>query len=341
MNSTIIKVVAGGGKTTKSEEILRANPNGLYIAFNNDVVDEMRIKGFICKTIDSLFTSYIMPKFTSIIPLIGSGSRITYLDNNKLPGYLRGIGNLHINEFGDILYNNSKTEFNLSMKNSDLHQLKNIKNLIAVKYVFDRKELRLTHQIRGELISYIIKKYPNELIDIIDQRFSYVIFDETQDVKRHLEEFAKLIYHSNIKSYYLGDTNQNINGGGAWFEEIQPTKVYNQSHRCPDNNCKWIRSNLNIDIIGNGEYSSFLLISLDEVSQYDDGKRILLYDSSRGKIKKILENWSGEKYTIKSSKGKTLKEDIVIVGNSLNKKAYYTAITRTTKGVYSTINKIT
>ena len=69
MNSKIIKVVAGGGKTTKSEKILRQQDNGLYLAFNNEVIDEMRLKGFICKTIDSLFSSYIIPKFTSVIPI--------------------------------------------------------------------------------------------------------------------------------------------------------------------------------------------------------------------------------------------------------------------------------
>ena len=37
MNSEIIKIVAGGGKTTESSKILRQEKNGLYIAFNNDL----------------------------------------------------------------------------------------------------------------------------------------------------------------------------------------------------------------------------------------------------------------------------------------------------------------
>ena len=40
------------------------------------------------------------------------------------------------------------------------------------------------------------------------------------------------------------------------------------------------------------------------------------------------------------AKEMTIDADIVIIGKSLNIKNYYTAITRTTKKVYSTINKI-
>ena len=199
----------------------------------------------------------------------------------------------------------------------------------------------MTHKLRADLINYIIEKYPNEVIDILDSRFSFIIFDETQDMKNHLENFAKLIYKSKIKSFFLGDSNQNINGGGAWFEELEATKTFNQSFRCPESNCKWIRNNLKINIYGNNFISEFKKISLDEVQLYDDGKRILLYSAASGDLKKIINNWNGKKYTVKGAKGKTLTADVIIVGKTMNKKVYYTAITRTTRNVFTTINKIT
>lgn len=55
MNSKVIKFVAGAGKTTYSEEYMSKNKNGIYLAFNNSVVDELKNKGYLCKTIDALF----------------------------------------------------------------------------------------------------------------------------------------------------------------------------------------------------------------------------------------------------------------------------------------------
>ena len=341
MNSKIIKVVAGGGKTTKSEKILKQQDNGLYLAFNNEVIDEMRLKGFICKTIDSLFSSYIIPKFTSVIPIISSGATIDFIDSQNLPPRLKGIANLNIDVRGIIKNKGRETGFDLNISNEKLYSMKNKTNLTLVKHVFGINKLRLTHKLRADLINYIIEKYPNEIIDILDSRFSFIIFDEAQDMKNHLENFAKLIYKSKIRSFFLGDSNQNINGGGAWFEELEATKTFNQSFRCPESNCKWIRNNLKINLYGNNFISEFKKISLDEVQLYDDGKRILLYSAASGDLKKIINNWNGKKYTVKGAKGKTLTADVIIVGKTMNKKVYYTAITRTTRNVFTTINKIT
>ena len=82
MNSEIIKIVAGGGKTTESSKILRQEKNGLYIAFNNEVVNEMQLKGFVSKTIDSLFSSYILPKMTALIPLVKTGAKLCFIDSS-------------------------------------------------------------------------------------------------------------------------------------------------------------------------------------------------------------------------------------------------------------------
>ena len=72
MNSKVVKFVAGGGKTTLSKEILRNESNGLYLAFTNSVVKEINDEGYLSRTIDSLFQSFIIPKFTSLIPLIAN-----------------------------------------------------------------------------------------------------------------------------------------------------------------------------------------------------------------------------------------------------------------------------
>ena len=96
---------------------------------------------------------------------------------------------------------------------------------------------------------------------------------------------------------------------------------------------------MNIEIHGNSDFSIFKHIDFNEILKYDDGVKSLLYNAKSGKNKEIIESWTGPKYTIKSAKGSTIHTDIVILGNTINKKNYYTAITRTTKNVYSTIIK--
>ena len=107
MNSEVIKFVAGGGKTTLSEKILKTKGNGLYLAFTNSVVKEISDKGYLSRTIDSLFTSFVIPKFTSVIPIISSGSKLKYIDSTNLPKYLKGISNIKIDKNGNI-YNKTK-----------------------------------------------------------------------------------------------------------------------------------------------------------------------------------------------------------------------------------------
>lgn len=343
MNSKVIKVVAGGGKTTESEKILKKETNGLYLAFNKAVVEELRLKGYLCKSIDSLFVSYIIPKFTSIIPIIANGSKVIFIDSNPnaLPPGLKGIGNLTIDMQGNIFNCTSKTIFNLNILNESLENMKKEKNYPLVRHIFNKNELRLTHKLRMDLSIYLMENYRDEVIDILKTRFKYIIFDEAQDLKKHLELFAKLVYESELKSYFLGDDFQNINGGGKWFETLSPTKKLENSHRCPENNCKWIRENLHIDIYGEDRPEcNVFKINGEDVLEYDDGNTVLLYDSCRGEYKSIINEWKGKKLTIKSAKGKTIEDNIVIVGKSMNIKSYYTAITRTKRNVFTTISKI-
>lgn len=340
MDSRVIKCVAGAGKTTYSEEYMNEHKNGIYLAFNNSVVNELRNKGYLCKTIDSLFSSFIIPKFTSAIALIASGSTINYIDSKTLPTYLKGVANIKINEDGSIYNKEKKTIINLNIKNDELHSMKNFTNSQFIKYIFGRDSLNITDQLRAELSFYIIKQYGDKIIEFLASRFSYIIIDEAQDLKAYREEFAKLLYNSSIELILLGDDNQNINGGGQWFESLPANEYKNQTFRCSDKICAWIRNNLNINILGNSSSGEYKEIKISDVLQYDNGKRVLLYSSNTGSNKEILNKWQGDKQTIKKAKGSTIEQDVVIIGKSLNVKNLYTAITRTTKNVYSTISQI-
>ena len=157
--------------------------------------------------------------------------------------------------------------------------------------------------------------------------------------KSYREEFAKLLYNSNINLIILGDDNQNINGGGIWFESLKPNLTEKKTYRCSENICKWIRDNLEIEIFGTENEGEYIKIENADVLKYDDGKRELLYYSNAGSNKEIIKNWKGKKQTIKSAKGSTIRNDIIIIGEKLGRKNLYTAITRTTKSCYSTIKK--
>ena len=337
MNSEVIKFVAGGGKTTYSKKYLKENKNGLYLAFTNSVIDDINKKGYLSKTIDSLFVNFIIPKFCCIIPIISNCSRVTFVDNDELPIYLKNVSQLKIDENGKIYNRGNMLSLDLNEDNKLLHTKKNFPNSKAIKYVFDKNKLRLTHELRAGLCEYIIKKYSEELVEILNDRFDYIIIDEAQDLKGYREKFIELLYHSNLKLIILGDDNQNINGGGEWFEKLRPNKIENISYRCPDTNCKWIRKNLGIDIYGNTNKSTFNIINYDEIENFNDGKKFLLYISKSGKNKKIIENWKGPKDTIRSAKGRTIEVDVVIIGERINSKNLYTAITRTTQNVFSTV----
>ena len=340
MNSRVIKFVAGGGKTTYAEQYMKKNKNGLYIAFNNSVVEELKDKGLLSKTIDSLFISFIIPKFISVIPLIYSGAVIKYIDNKQIRLDLKGVANIKIQVDGKIYNKGKYTGINLNITNKELHAMPFFKNNKFIKFIFSKDTLNINDQQRSELALYIIKKYPNEVIKILEKRFTYIIIDEAQDLKGYREEFAKLIYNSNLQLILLGDDNQNINGGGKWFSNLIANDIKNKTFRCSETICKWIRENINIEIFGEVKDGKYEKINHKNVLNYNDGKRVLLYYSNIGKNREIIKEWKGKKSTIKKAKGSTIEEDIVIIGKSMDVKNLYTAITRTKKNVYSTIEKI-
>ncbi len=343
MNSEIIKYVAGGGKTTRAIDILSKNSRGLYLAYTNSVVSEVNEKGYISKTIDSLFSSFIIPKLILLFPLC-YGKEIKYFDPDESDFGLKGVGAIHIDENGNIYAKKSGniylTDFNINMNRVDFNNFKSKPYYSIISKIFNKSTTLISNTMRNELSNYIIKKYPTLIIDILSARFNFIIIDEAQDLSGYKEEFARLLYNSEIKTYFLGDENQNIINNGVWFEKIAATEINNHSHRCPDTNCKWIRNNLNIKIYGNDNLSEIVNIDYDDVYKFNNKDYYLLYTAKRGKDKEIVESWVGEKSTIKSAKGSTINKSIVIIGKTLNPKCFYTAITRTRSNVYYTIKKI-
>lgn len=343
MNSEVIKFVAGAGKTYRSMEYLRANSNGLYLAFTNSVVDDLSYGGAISRTIDAIFTGFLFPKTFPVIPIIRRGSELQYLNTADVTNpVLKNIGKIHIDKNGDIYSGNKLLPVSLNTPNAMLHNMAYFPNLPTLKAIFGRCQTLVSDSLREDLMTYLITKYPKQLIYFIKTRFDYVIFDESQDLGGSKEAFAKLLYHSDIPTIFLGDENQRIMpNSGNWFQEIKATEIQNLSRRCPEANCKWIRENLGIDIYGDTrKVGSVENVRLEDVKELDDGRRVLLYQSKRGKLTNLIESWSGPKSTIGSIKGSTIDCDIVIAGKSLNRRSYYVALSRTTKIAYTMIEKI-
>ena len=338
MSLEVIKFVAGGGKTTYSKKIIIKNKNVIYLAFNNKVVDMISNHGYLSKTIDSLFVSYLIPKLIPLIPIIANKCEICYCDSNNLNKNLKGISNIHIDKNGNLLNKTKGIGINLKLRNEELHNIKNDRsNVKFLKYIFSKNRLNLTNQLREDLCSYIISEFPLQIKTFIEKRFSFVLIDEAQDLFGFREVFSKLISESKCKLILLGDENQNINRGGEWFNSLKATIFKENSFRCPEENCKRIKNNIGIKIFGNNNEGGVFYKLLSEIDKLDDCNKTLLYSSLNKSIEKIVEKWKGPKMTIKKAKGQTINQDIVVIGKTMNSKNLYTAITRTTRFAYITV----
>ena len=333
MNSRVIKCVAGSGKTTQSKHMIECGKNGLYIAYTNKVVNEMRDAGLMGKTIDSLFQSYIIPKFIRLFPLVSAESRLRYMQFSEIPSEQKAIEKIGIDpEDGTVLFGSERKAYSLY---SARNELPKGKKDYFIRIMFSDSFCMITDRVREQLSLLIINKYPDKLLDILRRRFSFIIIDEAQDLKGYREKFAELLYASNIETTFFGDDNQNIMGGGKWFENLQADKYNNQSHRCPRDVCSWIRDNLGIDIVGDErKRGMFQQITYADIEALDDNARVLLYPNVNGRNGEVVRKWNGKKYTIGTAKGLTIDDDIVVIGNKLGKRNLYTALTRTTKNAY-------
>lgn len=333
----VYKCVAGAGKTTKCIEIMKERKNGLYLAYNNSVVNEMKEHGLLAMTIDSLFVSFIIPKIQNLIPIFANKKNIKLII--EVNEQYRYISNIRLKEDGYFYHKNNRTFFNLQMKQKELKSYKTQKNYYAMSKIITEDEINLTHMLREDISNYILKKYDKEIVKMLYQRFDYIIIDEAQDLKSYKEKFAESIQKYGGEFIVLGDVNQNINGGGKWFEQLEGTAYKIKSKRVPNEICEWINTNLKIEIEGEKTNYKIEKIKLNEALNLDDGKRTMLYYSASGnEIKNIINNWKGPISTIKKIKGSTIKGDIVVVAKSLNKKDVYTAFTRTTQNCYYTCN---
>lgn len=339
MDSEVIKYVAGGGKTTYSRGLLKDNVRGLYLTYNNAVKDEILGEGYLAMTLDSFLVGFIIPKAISKIPLIPDGAKVSL---NESTDYRSGSKNISIDKNG-LLYNQTKIikDVNLYTRFEDFIGMSNFTNKFFLDMIFKQNELNTSYQQRDQLANFIIHNHKDYLLDMIKCRFEYIIIDEAQDIKSLKEPLVEMLRTSDIPTIILGDEHQNINGGSEWFSKLESTKSETNTHRCGDGICKWIRDSLNIDINGSSEESSYNVIKYDQLASIDDGKKVLLYKGASGdKMKNAISAWSGPRRTIQNAKGSTIDQDIVIIGNTMNKRLLYTAITRTTQSVYSTISKV-
>ena len=217
---------------------------------------------------------------------------------------------------------------------------RNFPNRDALKYIFNN-ELHVTYDQAGALGGFLINKYPEQILWILRSRFDYIIIDEAQDLQSGFrEDFAKLLYDNNFPVRLLGDSNQNINGGGDWFSQLNPDEEKTQSCRCSEGICKWIRRVIGIEIYGKDSDGIVCKVVVDTVKDLDNSTRALLYVKRTSRYAEYIDNWSGEVYTIRKSKGLTIKQDIVILANDLKTNNLYTAMTRTTNNVYTTVTKL-
>ena len=334
----VIKCVAGSGKTTDSIKFMKSNKNGLYLAFNNKMVNEISNAGYLGLTIDSLFFSYILLKMLTFIPLAANCKGVVL--NQEATRELiqkKNARNIKFNPDGTIKNQTSVVNATLNDTVASI-TTRRFPNRDALKYIFNN-ELRVTYQA-GALSGFLINKYPEQILWILRSRFNYIIIDEAQDLKPGFrEDFAKLLYDNDFPVRLLGDSNQNINGGGNWFTQLDPDEEKNQSYRCTEGVCEWIRRVVGVDIHGKDSDGIVRKVTVETIKDLDNGRRVLLYYTKRSN-NEYIDNWSGEVYTIKKAKGLTIDQDIVVLANSLTTNNLYTAMTRTTSNVYVTVTKL-
>ena len=335
----VIKCIAGSGKTTDSIKFMQSNKNGLYLAFNNKVVNEIANAGYLGLTIDSLFFSYILPKMLTFIPLAVNCKGVVL--NQEATRELiqkKNARNIKFNPDGTIKNQTSVVDATLNDTVASI-ATRNFPNRDALKYIFNN-ELHVTYDQAGALGGFLINKYPEQILWILRSRFDYIIIDEAQDLKPGFrEDFAKLLYDNDFPVRLLGDSNQNINGGGDWFNQLNPDEEKTRSCRCPDGICEWIRRVVGVEIYGKDSDGIVRKVTVETIKDLDNGRRVLLYYTKRSN-NEYIDNWSGEVYTIKKAKGLTIKQDIVILANDLKTNNLYTAMTRTTSNVYMTVTKL-
>ena len=341
----VIKCVAGSGKTADSIKFMKSNKNGLYLAFNNKVVNEISNAGYLGLTIDSLFFSYILPKMLSFIPLAANCKGVVLnQEATRESIQKKNARNIKFNPDGTIRNQTSVVKATLNDTVESI-TTRRFPNRDALKYIFNN-ELRVTYDQAGALSGFLINKYPEQILWILRSRFDYIIIDEAQDLQLGFREnFAKLLYDNDFPIRLLGDSNQNINRGGDWFNHLNADEEKNQSYRCSEGVCKWIRKFVGVEIYGkgNGEKGSdgiVYKVTADKVKDLDDSTRTLLYVKRTSRYVEYIDNWSGEVYTIKKAKGLTIKQDIVILANDLKTNNLYTAMKRTTNNVYTTVTKL-
>ena len=220
-----VNAVAGSGKTTTAQEVIRAlqPTNGFYTAFNKAIIEDSKSKfgdKVECKTLHALAYKYVRPKrpleelsYTTI-----TEDHIDYEDKAVIIKTL------------DEFYRSAYINIYDFLEDSDLIDNEELEELV-VKYA----EAMLNNQI-PQSFNYLLKCFHIMLVNNeINVDFDLFILDECQDTTAVALEIFKVI--KSKKKIMLGDEFQNIysfmntvNG----FEIIEDaiTLSLTQSFRC-------------------------------------------------------------------------------------------------------------
>jgi len=199
INSTesaiIVNAVAGSGKTSVLMQLANTTSNGLYLAFNkaivNDVVDKLPM-GWSCKTFNSLGLSMLKQhsKFKS--------SKVNFKKYSKLFNY-------------DVAANLAQKHMTLGGNASDksweatCDRFNIASNLIEDAKVFLKQGLMHTTEISGdEMLEYPMR------LGMKTEKYDMVLVDECQDLNPQQIKFLNCIPTNKI--VFVGDAHQAIYG---------------------------------------------------------------------------------------------------------------------------------
>lgn len=220
-NSILVNAVAGSGKTSVLMEVAKKSTNGLYLAFNkaivNDVVARLPV-GWSCKTFNSLGLGLVKQKYPKI--------KVDFRKYTRTGSSVGILAEKHM-----IMGGNASPE---SWK-ATCRRFNSLEALVPDAKKFLTEKLADTTKCSGdEMLEYPIRggwQTP---------KYDMVLVDECQDLNPQQIKFLSCIPTNKI--VFVGDVNQAIYGfRGSDPEAIELIKKQyapkqypmNQSFRCP------------------------------------------------------------------------------------------------------------
>jgi superfamily I DNA/RNA helicase len=217
-NNIVISAVAGSGKTTTIQESLKIIPkdsDSIYMAFNNNIVEEMKSRLKNTKTLISTMHSFgwrAIMKSTNFKAKLNKSKSYKYIDiclkkNNivdeKLKSYyfymMSGMLDLIrqnlVSDFDDIISLGMKYDFLLG--EDDVMMLSETLQMMNK----DKREFDFTDMIYRVIVDKI--RLP---------KYDFIFVDESQDLSKCQQEIISKIKKINGRMIAVGDPSQAIYG---------------------------------------------------------------------------------------------------------------------------------